>query len=230
MSPEHIDNLLQEAVDGELTADRRAELDRLLAAQPALAERLRRLERLDRALAALPSQEPPPGLVGDILAALPPTAAPRVRTLRPAPPPATRRNLMALAAGLGVLAVALVVEQGTGPAPSASDAIGTLLATPPAATVPAAGQLLLSLEPLRGSIQAQARAGGIAVDLDLVATGEVLLTVAPGAGEVRRSIGPGLLRETLQIAADPAAPLRVTVATPGQSAQEFVIARVAPGE
>lgn len=218
-----IETLLQEELDGVLTASGRAELDRLLAAHPELAEQRRRLQRLGKALAHVPACDPPPGLVADIMAALPRNEAGNVIPLRKPTVPVARRTFAALAAALAVLAIGVVLEQPGSLEQSPDSLSGTMISRPPLDAPDEAVVVRISLDSLQGSIRAQEEAGALRVDLDLDAADGVQLVLARGTQELYRSTRTGPVKESLRVEHDPLAPLQARVEAPGQPVREFLI-------
>ncbi|MGA0099436.1 MAG: hypothetical protein ACO3LM_08065, partial [Steroidobacteraceae bacterium] len=121
---------------------------------PESAEDSHRLRALEDALANLTQHEAPPGLLADVMAALPPAAAATAHPVRRAAWREPRWQLTALAAGLGVLAISLVLDQQVGTDPAAEDLAGTLMTARPGTGEVGNSALRLSLESLQGSISA----------------------------------------------------------------------------
>lgn len=103
-APPSRDELLSASYDGELTADERAQVDRLLAESPAARETLDEFRELTGLLQALPRPAAPPALLQGVQRALP-------RPPRAAVPPARRRRWMLWGAATTAAAVLLLLLQ-----------------------------------------------------------------------------------------------------------------------
>lgn len=183
--------LIQADIDGELDGPQRAQLARVLLADPEARALHDDLKRLNAALDALPSAEPPPGLVASVLAALPQPAVQRAR-------PAWvehRWRYAALVAGV-LAAGTLVFETVHGPGPDTSEMTGTLAATSTildsAALPPGgepSGQVLLYRDGAGCGLRFQLAASA-AVDASISSGGQTLevRNLAAGAGRLDRTV------------------------------------------
>jgi anti-sigma factor RsiW len=105
--------LINAEIDGVLTGPQRAELNRLVLADPSLRALRDDLIRTCRDLDALPREELPAGLHEQVLACLPPVESPRAAVQRGVP--FLRRPLMRYAATFvgGLLAATLAYQFGS---------------------------------------------------------------------------------------------------------------------
>lgn len=190
--------LIHAELDGELNDEQRAELARVLLADPpvrALRDELRGLcSRLD----ALAEVEPPPGFKDSILGRLP--AAPAVTAYRTAS--FGRWRLAALVAGL-VTAGAIVYETAQVPAPGSRETAGTM-ATDAGTIVDSAVVAGSGLVTGRATLHRDR--SGLAVGLEVSAAQPVDVLIATGGQSLRLS---GLTSPS------PAGIARRTVALPG---------------
>jgi len=200
-------------------------LDESQARHPESAEDGRRLRAVEDALANLTQHEAPPGLLADVMAALPPAAAATARPVRRRPWREPRWQLTALAAGLGGLAVGLVLDQQVGVDPPTEDLSGTLMATRPATGQAGDGVLRLSLEALQGSITGENAGESLRLELDLEVGEEVELVFSRGGEVTRRSLAPGYVRDSLTLPGHPEASVRVTVVQAGIPVGEYLLDR-----
>lgn len=123
--------LIHAEIDGELEPAQRAELARTLLADPQVRELRDDLRRVCQALDAVPAVEPPPGLQGSILAAMPQKVRPsRGFGTRPV---ITAWRYAAMLAGV-LVAGAVMFELVGNPAPEPRELAGTI-APDPAATL-----------------------------------------------------------------------------------------------
>ncbi len=79
MNPTRIDELMHAVLDGEATSGESAELDRHLAADPAVRAQFDALRQMFDGLAGVPKAFPPEGLVAAVMARLPVQPARRTR-------------------------------------------------------------------------------------------------------------------------------------------------------
>lgn len=200
-------------------------LDESQATHPESAEDSRRLRAVEDALAKLPQHEVPPGLLADVMAALPQAAPTAARPVRKRLWREPRWQLTALAAGLGGLAVGLVLDQQVGVGPPTEDLSGTLMATRPATGQAGDGVLRLSLEALQGSITADSAGESVRLQLDLEVGEEVELVFSQGGEVMRRMLPPGRVRESLKLPGHPEASVRVTVVQAGTPVGEYLLDR-----
>jgi hypothetical protein len=120
--------LIHAELDGELESGQRADLARLLLADPQTRALRDQLQGLSSRLDAVGQVEPPPQLKDSILRRLPPASAaktyPKVSSF-------SRWRLAALIAGL-VTAGSIVYETVQGPGPGSREIAGTMVAQAPA--------------------------------------------------------------------------------------------------
>ena len=113
---DRLEALLQTRLDGELSADERAELERLLAADESARQRAAELEALVEALNALGPVDPPASVMRALMAHIS-HAGPAASTASAGDPPAVLESTMATTGGLamrskvlwGLAAVAAIV-------------------------------------------------------------------------------------------------------------------------
>ncbi len=200
-------------------------LDESQATHPESAEDRRRLRAVEDALANLPQHEVPPGLLADVMAALPQAAPTAARPVRKRLWREPRWQLTALAAGLGALAVGLVLDQQVGVGPPTEDLSGTLMATRPATGQAGDGVLRLSLEALQGSITSENAGESMQLQLDLEVDEEVELVFSQGSEVTRRTLTPGSVQESLTLPGAAEASVRVTVVKAGAPIGEYLLDR-----
>jgi hypothetical protein len=163
--------LIHADVDGELDGAQRAELARILLADPDARTLHDDLRRVSAALDALPAVEPPRELLPGILAAL------------PAQPPARARpawvehrwRYAALLAGV-IAAGAIVFQTGRGPGSDTGEMSGTLAAGPmilDTATLPPGGEL-------SGRVILYRDTAGFGLRFQLEASGPVNASISSG--------------------------------------------------
>jgi hypothetical protein len=185
--------LIHAELDGDLGGEQRADLARLLLADPQVRALRDELQALCNQLGTLGEVEPPPTLKDSVLSRLPPA--------RPAAVARTYRNasfgrwrLAALLAGV-VTAGTIVYETVQGPAPTSRDTAGTMASdasTPVDSVVVSGGQVT-------GRATLYRDRSGLAVALELSAAESVDVLIAsaghsfrindlvsPPAGSVRR--------------------------------------------
>ncbi|MFZ9050502.1 MAG: hypothetical protein ACO23E_08105 [Steroidobacteraceae bacterium] len=192
---------------------------------PESAEDSHRLRALEDALANLTQHEAPPGLLADVMAALPPAAAATAHPVRRAAWREPRWQLTALAAGLGVLAIGLVLDQQVGTDPAAEDLAGTLMTARPGTGEVGNSALRLSLESLQGSISADNAGESLRLQLDLEVGEEVELVFSQGSEIMRRTLTPGSVREFLTLPGHPDSSVRITVVRSGTPVGEYLLDR-----
>jgi hypothetical protein len=186
--------LIHADLDGDLSGEQRAELARLLLADPQVRALRDELQGVCNRLGALGEAEPPPELKDSILERLPPVPLAVVA-------PAYHRNasfgrwrLAAMVAGLLVVG-AIVYESAQWPAPGTRETAGTMAAD--AST--AVDSVIVGGGPVAGRATLYRDRSGLAVALELSAAEHVDVLIAsaghsfrindlvsPPAGTVRR--------------------------------------------
>jgi hypothetical protein len=163
--------LIHGELDGDLSSEQRADLARLLLADPptrALRDELRGLcSRLD----AVGQVEPPPQLKDSILKRMPPV--PVVATYRKAS--FDRWRLAAMVAGL-LITGTIVYETVQGPAPGSRETAGTMAANGPTAV----DSVAVSDGPVTGRATLYRDQTGLAVGLEVSAAEPVDVLVTTG--------------------------------------------------
>lgn len=189
--------LIHAELDGDLSSAERAELARLLLADPQVRALRDELQGLCSRLGAVGQVEPPPELKDSILERLPsvPVAAP-YRTAS-----FGRWRLAAMIAGL-LMAGTIVYEIAQGPAPGSRETAGTLTADAPTAV----DSVVLGSGPVAGSVTLYRDKSGLAVGLEVSAAEPLDIFITAGGHSFRIN---GLGRP------DAAGSTRRTVALPG---------------
>jgi len=190
--------LIHAELDGDLSSEQRADLARLLLADPstrALRDELRGLcGRLD----AVGQVEPPPQLKDSILKRLPPSV-PVVTTYRTTS--LGRWRLAAMVAGL-LITGTIVYETVQGPAPGSRETAGTMAAD----ALTTVDSVVVGNGPFAGRASLYRDKDGLAVGLEVTAT-EPVDVLIEAAGRSFRINGLG--------SPSPARSTRQTVALPG---------------
>jgi hypothetical protein len=193
--------LIHAELDGDLTNQQRADLARLLLADPqvrALRDELRGLcSRLD----AVRQVEPPPQLKDSILNRLP--SVPVATAYRKAS--FGRWRLAAMVAGL-LTAGTIVYETVQGPAPGGRETAGTMAADAPTAV----DSVAVGSGPVTGRATLYRDKSGLAVGLEVSAAEPVDVLISTG-GHSFRINGLG--------SSNPAGSTRQTIALPGVTMQ-----------
>ena len=190
--------LIHAELDGDLSSEQRADLARLLLADPptrALRDDLRGLcGRLD----AVGQVEPPPQLKDSILKRLPPSV-PVVTTYRTTS--LGRWRLAAMVAGL-LITGTIVYETVQGPAPGSRETAGTMAAD----ALTTVDSVVVGNGPFAGRASLYRDKGGLAIGLEVTST-EPVDALIKTAGHSFRINGLGNSR--------PAGSTRRTVTLPG---------------
>jgi len=171
-STEHTMELLQAELDGELDAHSRAELARLLLADPRVRSLRDGLRRVGGQLDALGHVEPPAGLKDSVMRSLP--AASPVAASRPRPWRSGSWRYAALLAGV-VVTGAAVVRLTSGQFGPEAEMAGTLAA--PRSGLPSVATLAGAGGPL-GSVSLARDAAGMRLTVELAAGVPLDLRVA----------------------------------------------------
>ena len=189
--------LIHAELDGDLSSEQRADLARLLLADPqarALRDEFRSVcSRLD----AVGQVEPPPQFKDSILNRLP--SRPAATTYRRAS--VSRWRLAAMLAGL-LAAGSIVYETVRGPAPGSRETAGTMAADAPTTV----DSVVVGGGPVTGHATLYCDKSGLAVGLEVTAPEPVDVLISTGGHSFRVS-GLG--------SSSPAGSARQTVALPG---------------
>jgi hypothetical protein len=188
--------LIHAELDGELTSQQRADLARLLLADPQARALRDELLGLCRRLDAVGQVEPPPRLKDSILSRL---SVPVATTHRGAS--YSRWRLAAMVAGL-LMAGTIVYQTVQGPAPGGRETAGTMAAD----ALTTVDSVAVGGGPVAGRATLYRDKSGLAVGLEVSAAEPVDVLIATG-GHTFRING---LRSS-----DPAGSARQTVALPG---------------
>jgi hypothetical protein len=177
---EHLLELINAEIDGELTGPLRAELNRLLLADPAVRALRDELVSICRALDALPQEEVPADLHARIMASVPvvPERATARQSgfLRGLP----LRYAAALAGGLLLTALAFQLN-GVDPAAVGTDRLeGTI-----ASANPASSRMDVQFDEIRGSIRVEGTPEAPIVRAELSGTGSASVVAQLGNEKVR---------------------------------------------
>jgi hypothetical protein len=184
--------LIQADVDGELPEQNRAELSRYLLANPEALALRDELRRLCSVLDQLPAADPPPGIKGAILAAVP----------LPAPGPASApvrsnwvrfpilRVAAAFAGGMLVSAIAFQLGPDRQAGLDVSGIAGTMASQDPVAGSAPVDTVRVSLEQATGTVSLFRSPTMRVVEFDL-AVQQPLEVVVVHDGQQARFSGPG---------------------------------------
>ena len=165
--------LIHAELDGELDGGQRADLARLLLAEPQTRALRDQLQALHSRLDAAGQVEPPPQLKDSILKRLPPAPAQMQMPYRK--PALSRWRLAALFAGL-VTAGSIIYETVQGPGPGSRDTAGTIVAEAPVTV----DSVVLDSGPVTGRASLYRDRAGLAVGLELSAAQPVDVLVTTG--------------------------------------------------
>ncbi len=188
--------LIHAEIDGELTAEQRAELARGVLADPEVRAVRAELRRLCTALDALEQVEPPKQLRASILAALPQSSRPQREFFQ-------LRWRYAAVIAVMLAAGAVVVETLRGPETATRDVAGTMAAARAPTIV---DTVRLANGPVTGRVSLYHDGAGLGLEFDLVTSAPVDVLVASDGHTLRVN---GLGRK------DKSAAPRTTVALPG---------------
>jgi hypothetical protein len=170
--------LIQAEIDGELTDRERAELSRLLLADPALRALREQMRRLCRALDGVPEIEPPAQLHHDILAALPQLQARRT----PAAWPVVNWRYAAVLAGVLLTGTIVFRTMDFGQTRAATEMAGTLVSPHAPMTV---DMVQLSPGAVSGRVSLIRDGTELGVALELTASAPVDVLIARGGHSMR---------------------------------------------
>jgi hypothetical protein len=206
--------LVNAEIDGELTGAQRAELNRLVLADPAVRALRDDLRRLCAAIDAIPAEEPPADLGARVMESLP--GHPPVREDRDVHPRhGLNRPVLRYAAAFagGLLISALAFHFAVDPRTLDSQELaGTLVAADPS-------RLQVELEQVRGTIELEGTARAPVVQTRLVAVRPVQVIARLEGQEIRLSGFAATPGEPTELSA---AFSRAAVATPAVVQVEIV--------
>lgn len=186
MKAEHLESLVWGSIDGTVTAEERADLEKHIERHPEARELQREIEKLAEQLDGLGRIAPPESLRPRIAAALREAPAPPRKTQPVSsfvPPVASRRRSIAwlpLAASLLVgVAVGYLLQPGAGLSVDRSRAAGAMTSTSPGF---ATRTVEIDLGDRAGTMVVSPSTGGAAISIELVAATdlEIVLEVADG--------------------------------------------------
>ena len=178
---EHLLELINAEIDGVITGPQRAELNRLLLADPAVRALRDELVSTCRALDALPQEEVPADLHARIMASVPAVVPERATArqsgfLRGSP----LRYAAALAGGLLLTALAFQLN-GVDPAAVGTDRLeGTITSANPASS-----RMDVQFDEIRGSIRVEGTPEAPIVRAELSGTGSASVVAQLGNEKVR---------------------------------------------
>jgi hypothetical protein len=177
VDPVHL-ALIHAEIDGELDEHRRADLSRLLLADPALRALRNQMHRLCGALDALPQAQAPARLRADIIAALPQNLPTRASVKWSA----ARWRYAAVLAGVILTGTIVFRLMDYGQGTATTEMAGTLAAPRAASTVDV---VQLGEGPVSGQVSLVVEGGKWNLELRLSADAPVDLLVATGGQTVR---------------------------------------------
>ena len=199
--------LIHGELDGELSSEQRADLARLLLADPQVRVLRDELQDLCNRLGGLGQSEPPPVLRDSILKRLPPVPRATVaQTYRSAS--FGRWRLAAMLAGL-LTAGTIVYETVSGPAPAGRETAGTMAAD----TSAVVDWATVGSGPVTGRATLYRDGSGLAVALELSAAQSVDVLISSAGHSFRIN----------DLVSAPAGSVRRTAALPGVRMQGQVI-------
>jgi len=216
MIDERTAELIHADIDDCLPEARRAELSRVLLADPEARAFRRDMQRLQERLAAIGAEEVPPGLADSIMAAVP--AAARSDRAQSAARP--WRHAFALAASVALAALVLGIG-GLDEGIDGTAAVGTMVGGH-AASIPVA----VDRPELSGFVQLRATGKSLFVDLDVALHDDVQIVATQGnssASLAGRADAPDRQRLSLELPGGQSGPVTVQFASRGQPLGEIVI-------
>lgn len=183
--------LIHAELDGELSGEGRAELARVLLANPEARARRDELSRLLRTLDAVESEAPPADLTASVLAAIDLRGS--TSRVRATPGIFGGRVALRYAAAFvgGVLASAAVFQLGKSGsfAPDVSELVGTIGGNAAVRQIPA-DRIQLELDQVSGRIHSWELGPQLVLELDLQAREPVEVVATYGGQTVRLSVDP----------------------------------------
>lgn len=207
--------LIHADIDGRLPEAGRAELSRILLADPQARGLHRDMQRLQRDLEALGTEQVPAGLADSVMAAIPGTTGAGRHA-----PARSWRYALALAAGIAVVTVVLRIGGLEGTAVDGTAAVGTM-APGGGASVPVA----LDGPEITGSVQLRRSAESLLVEVDVAAHHDVEVTAAQADVQASAAVraGSGGVRQhlTLELPAGDAGPVSVRFTARGHLIEEL---------
>ena len=168
--------LIHAELDGELESGQRAELARLLLADPQTRALSDQLQGLSSRLDAIGQVDPPPQLKDSILNRL--SSVPVAKTYRRTS--LAKWRLAAMVAGL-LIAGTIVFETVQGPAPGSREIAGTIAAD----SATAVDSVALGSGPLTGRATLYRDKSGLAVGLEVAAAGPVDVLIETEGHSIR---------------------------------------------
>ena len=209
--------LIQADVDGELPAERRAELSRFLLAHPEAQALRAELVTVARALGGVAPAEPPADLRERILAALPPPS----RTTRHGGSGGNSSVMRWAAAVAAVTLLGAIVFRLASEDRSAVDVsnLSGTMASPGAAAPAPLDRVTVALEQVHGTVSLLGSPQGRIVEFDLAANGPVEVVVEHGGERTRvTDLGRPLV---IDGSSPEGAQVTVEVRVPGAPARRF---------
>jgi hypothetical protein len=208
--------LIHADIDGCLPEARRAELSRVLLADPEARAFHRDMQHLRERLEAIAAEDVAPGFAGSVMAAIP-ASVPGASSHAPSRP---SRRILALAAGVAVVAVALRIG-GLGGEIDGSAAVGTM------AGLPASAAVTIDRPEVSGSVQLRQAGESLFVDL-YVALHEDVQIVAVQANSstsltARAGAAPDRQRLTLELPAGASGPVAVRFTSRGHTIEDILL-------
>jgi hypothetical protein len=183
--------LIHAELDGELSAEQRAELSRVLLANPEARALRDQLGRLFGELAKLESAAPPPDLRTSVLSAIGlPDRSPRATAVSRVWNGRAALRYAAVFVG-GLLASAVVFQLGkhSGGGPDVSQLVGTIGGHDAAVRQKPVDRIQLKLDQVSGTINSWQLGSQLVLELDLRAREPIEVVAAHGDQTVRFSLG-----------------------------------------
>jgi hypothetical protein len=216
MIDERTAELIQADIDGCLPEARRAELSRVLLADPGARAFHRDVQRLQEQLEAVAAEEVPQGFADSVMAAIP-ASAPGAGSHVPS---RSLRRVLALAAGVAVVAVALRIG-GLGGEIDGTAAVGTM------AGLPASDPVTIDRPEVSGSVQLRKAGESLIVDLDVALHEDVQIVAVQANSSAslmgRAGAAQDRQRLTLELPAGASGPVSVRFVSHGQSIADVLL-------
>ena len=216
MIDERTAELIQADIDGCLPEARRAELSRVLLADPEARAFHRDMQRLQEQLEAVAAEEVPQGFADSVMAAIPasaPGAGSHVSSR-------SLRRVLALAAGVAVVAVALRIG-GLGGEIDGTAAVGTM------AGLPASAPMTIDRPEVSGSVQLRQAGESLIVDLDVALHEDVQIVAVQANSSAsltgRAGAAQGRQQLTLELPAGAYGPVSVRFVSHGHSIGDILL-------